>query len=45
MTDAAHIKGRRYSVEYASGHGPGHQSRLTANDPEGEVILIIIPEE
>ncbi|MBN1206422.1 MAG: hypothetical protein JXB05_16040, partial [Myxococcaceae bacterium] len=40
-------KGRRYDVEYdspASGRGPGHQSRLTANDPEGEVILIIIPE-
>ncbi len=39
---------RRYSVEYdspASGRGPGHQSRLTANDPEGEVILIIIPEK
>ena len=39
---------RRYSVEYdspTSGRGPGHQSRLTANDPEGEVILIIIPEE
>ncbi|WP_224371880.1 hypothetical protein [Hyalangium versicolor] len=39
-------KGRRYSVEYdspTSGRGPGHQSRLTANDPEGEVILIIIP--
>jgi len=40
--------GRRYSVEYdspASGRGPAHQSRLTANDPEGDVILIIIPEE
>jgi hypothetical protein len=39
-------KGRRYSVEYdspASGRGPGHQSRLTANDPEADVILIIIP--
>jgi hypothetical protein len=39
-------KGRRYHVEYdspASGRGPGHQSRLTANDPAGEVILIIIP--
>jgi hypothetical protein len=38
--------GRRYSVEYdspASGRGPGHQSRLTANDPDAEVILIIIP--
>jgi hypothetical protein len=39
-------KGRRYDVEYdspASGRGPGHQSRLTANDPNAEVILIIIP--
>jgi hypothetical protein len=39
---------RRYSVEYdspTSGRGPGHQSRLTANDPDGEVILIIIPEQ
>jgi hypothetical protein len=37
---------RRYSVEYdsaTSGRGPGHQSRLTANDPDGDVILIIIP--
>ncbi|HLL06172.1 MAG TPA: hypothetical protein VK539_36710, partial [Myxococcaceae bacterium] len=41
-------KGRRYYVEYdspTSGRGPGHQWRLTANDPEGEVILIIIPEQ
>jgi hypothetical protein len=41
-------KGRRYYVEYdspASGRGPGHQSRLTANDPEADVILIIIPEK
>jgi hypothetical protein len=40
--------GRRYSVEYdspTSGRGAGHQSRLSANDPEAEVILIIIPEE
>jgi hypothetical protein len=39
---------RRYSVEYdspASGRGPGHQSRLSANDPDAEVILIIIPEQ
>ncbi|HLL05250.1 MAG TPA: hypothetical protein VK539_32070 [Myxococcaceae bacterium] len=39
---------RRYYVEYdslASGRGPGHQSRLTANDPEGEIILIIIPDK
>jgi hypothetical protein len=41
-------QGRRYHVEYdspASGRGAGHQSRLTANDPEADVILIIIPEE
>jgi len=41
-------KGRRYYVEYdspASGRGPGHQSRLTSNDPEADVILIIIPVE
>jgi hypothetical protein len=41
------LKGRRYHVEYdspASGRGPGHQSRLSANDPEADVILIIIPE-
>ncbi|HEX8705112.1 MAG TPA: hypothetical protein VF815_40145, partial [Myxococcaceae bacterium] len=40
--------GRRYHLEYdspASGRGPGHQSRLTANDPAAEVILIIIPEQ
>ncbi len=40
--------GRRYHVEYdspASGRGPGHQSRLIANDPEADIILIIIPEE
>ncbi|MBN1204677.1 MAG: hypothetical protein JXB05_07110 [Myxococcaceae bacterium] len=41
-------KGRRYSVEYdspTSGRGPGHQARLTANDPEAIIIRIIIPEE
>jgi hypothetical protein len=35
-------------VEYdspVSGRGPGHQSRLTANDPEAIIIRIIIPEE
>ncbi len=40
--------GRRYHVEYdspASGRGPRHQSRLTANDPEAGVILIIIHEQ
>ncbi|WP_224244933.1 hypothetical protein [Hyalangium gracile] len=39
---------RRYSVEYdspTSGRGPGHQSRLTANDSEAIIIRIIIPEE
>ncbi|MFL5345259.1 MAG: hypothetical protein ACJ8AT_10720 [Hyalangium sp.] len=39
---------RRYSVEYdspASGRGPGHQARLTANDPDATVIRIIIPEQ
>jgi hypothetical protein len=38
--------GRRYYVEYdspASGRGPGHQSRLTVNDPDAEILLIIIP--
>jgi hypothetical protein len=41
-------KGRRYYVEYdspASSRGPGHQSRLTSNDPDADVILIIIPEK
>jgi hypothetical protein len=40
--------GRRYYVEYdspTSGRGPGHQSRLTANHQDAEVILIIIPEQ
>jgi hypothetical protein len=39
---------RRYSVEYdspTSGRGSGHQSRLTNNDPDTAVILIIIPEK
>jgi hypothetical protein len=39
--------GRRYHVEYdspASGRGPGHQERLTANDPSADIILLIIPE-
>jgi hypothetical protein len=38
--------GRRYHVEYdspASGRGPSHQSRLTSNDPDAEIILLIIP--
>jgi hypothetical protein len=39
-------KGRRYHVEYdspASGRGPSHQSRATSNDPDAEIILLIIP--
>ncbi|MGZ3461155.1 MAG: hypothetical protein ACXU86_21920 [Archangium sp.] len=38
--------GRRYHVEYdtpASGRGPGHQSRTTSNDPNAEIILLIVP--
>ncbi|WNG55205.1 hypothetical protein F0U59_10760 [Archangium gephyra] len=37
--------GRRYHVEYdspTSGRGPGHQSRLTSNDPDAEIILLIV---
>ncbi|MFL5345337.1 MAG: hypothetical protein ACJ8AT_11115 [Hyalangium sp.] len=40
------FQGRRYYVEYdshASDRGLGHQSRLTANDPDAEIILIIVP--
>jgi hypothetical protein len=43
-----HYQGQRYHAEYdspASGRGPGHRERLIANDPEAEVILIIIPVE
>ncbi len=39
-------QGRRYLVEYdtpASGRGPVHQARLTSNDPDAEIILLIIP--
>jgi hypothetical protein len=39
-------KGRRYHVEYdtpTSGRGPGHQSRSTSNDPNAEIILLIVP--
>ncbi len=39
-------KGRRYHVEYdtpTSGRGPGHQSRITSNDPDAETILLIVP--
>ncbi|QRN97202.1 hypothetical protein JRI60_51080 [Archangium violaceum] len=38
--------GRRYHVEYdtpTSGRGPGHQSRITSNDPDAESILLIVP--
>lgn len=37
---------RRFHVEYdtpASGRGPGHQSRITSNDPDAETILLIVP--
>lgn len=39
-------QGRRYLVEYdtpASDRGPVHQARLTSNDPDAEIILLIIP--
>ncbi|KFA89761.1 hypothetical protein [Archangium violaceum] len=38
--------GRRYHVEYdtpVSGRGPAHQSRATSNDPNAEIILLIVP--
>jgi hypothetical protein len=38
--------GRRYHVEYdapTSGRGLGHQSRLTSNDPDAEIILLRVP--
>ncbi len=38
--------GRRYHVEYdtpTSGRGSGHQSRITSNDPNVEIILLIVP--
>jgi hypothetical protein len=37
---------RRFQVEYdtpVSGRGPGHQSRITSNDPDAETILLIVP--
>jgi hypothetical protein len=37
--------GRRYHVEYdtpTSGRGPGHQSRITSNDPDADIILLIV---
>ncbi|HEX5754652.1 MAG TPA: hypothetical protein VFZ09_51185 [Archangium sp.] len=39
-------EGRRYQVEYdtpTSGRGPGHQSRITSNDPDAKIILLIVP--
>jgi hypothetical protein len=39
-------RGRHYHVEYdtlMSGRGPGHQSRITSNDPDAAVILLIVP--
>ena len=39
-------KGRRYHVEYetpTSGRGPGHQRRITSNDPNAEILLLIVP--
>jgi hypothetical protein len=38
--------GRRYHLEYdtpSSGRGPGHQSRIVSNDPDAEIILLIVP--
>lgn len=38
--------GHRYHVEYdtpASGRGSSHQSRTTSNDPNAEIILLIVP--
>ena len=38
--------GRRYSIEYetpTSGRGPGHQRRITSNDPNAEVIILVVP--
>lgn len=37
---------RRYHVEYdtpTSGRGSSHQSRTTSNDPDAEIILLIVP--
>ena len=39
-------KDRRYDVEYetpTSGRGPGHQRRITSNDPNAETIILIVP--
>jgi hypothetical protein len=38
--------GRRYHVEYdtpTSGRGSSHQLRTTSNDPNAEIILLIVP--
>jgi hypothetical protein len=38
--------GRRYHVEYdslTSARGFGHQRRISSNDPEAEIILLIVP--
>ncbi|WP_143196185.1 hypothetical protein [Archangium sp. Cb G35] len=38
--------GRRYHVEYdtpTSGRGVGHQVRISSNDPDAEIILLIVP--
>jgi hypothetical protein len=38
--------GRRYHVEYdtpTSGRASGHQSRITSNDPNAEILLLIVP--
>jgi len=40
------LDGRRYHVEYdtpTSGRGPAHRARATANDPNSETILLIVP--
>lgn len=39
-------QGRRYHVEYdapSSVRGSGHQKRTTSNDPEAEILLLIVP--
>jgi hypothetical protein len=39
-------RGRRYHVEYetpTSGRGPGHQQRSTSNDPNAEIIILVVP--
>jgi hypothetical protein len=39
-------QGRRYHVEYdspTSGRGSGHQRRISSNDPDAEIILLIVP--